>query len=121
MNLRYLNYCRYHGHTVEQQQAIDAERYPGGRMCGFILHNSRMWRRFWEEMDKPAADWEYKTHPPHATEFDTWLTWESCAQGKTQLAHVDKLTAEQIALLGELNRLLQEHPYGPYGDHKPST
>lgn len=42
-NPRWANYCRAHGRTSEEQLAIDAERYPGGKMVGFLLwHKARL-------------------------------------------------------------------------------
>lgn len=37
MNPRYLAYCRAHGKTPEEMRVQDAEDFPGGKMCGFIL------------------------------------------------------------------------------------
>ena len=37
-NPRYLAYCRAHGQSDPAKQLdMDAERWPGGVMCGFIL------------------------------------------------------------------------------------
>lgn len=36
MNPVYLEYCRHQGNAPEAQKAVDVERYPGGKMAGFI-------------------------------------------------------------------------------------
>ena len=46
MNPRYLNFCRVHGHTLEQQLKHDAAAWPGGRMCGFQLWISQQTQAF---------------------------------------------------------------------------
>ena len=48
-NPRYLAYCKAHGNTPEEQMSADADAFPGGKMCGFILwmgerHNEAMTR-----------------------------------------------------------------------------
>jgi hypothetical protein len=37
LNPRYLAYCHANGKTVEEMKAFDEKKYPGGRMCGFII------------------------------------------------------------------------------------
>lgn len=39
MNPRYVEYCRAHGKTPDEMLAFDTKRWPGGKMCGFILWN----------------------------------------------------------------------------------
>ena len=34
---RYLAYCAEHGKTPEEMQAYDRERFPGGKMAGFLI------------------------------------------------------------------------------------
>ncbi len=37
-NPRYLVYARVHGHPdPDEMLAVDTKKYPGGKMCGFIL------------------------------------------------------------------------------------
>jgi len=38
---KYLAYCAANGNTPEQQLKADANAYPGGKMCGFILWVTR--------------------------------------------------------------------------------
>jgi hypothetical protein len=38
---RYLDYCRAHNKTPEEMLAFDAQRWPGGRMAGFLLWSAQ--------------------------------------------------------------------------------
>jgi hypothetical protein len=49
LNPRYLAYCKYHGRSVEQQRSHDANEYPGGKMCGFILWVDEHIRAFFNQ------------------------------------------------------------------------
>ena len=45
---RYIYYAKSQGNTPENQLIIDEEKYPGGRMCGFILYISEKLRSFYK-------------------------------------------------------------------------
>lgn len=55
MNPRYLAYCVAHGRTPEEMLAHDAERFPGGKMAGFIVWISRQVRE-WRSTRRVGAD-----------------------------------------------------------------
>lgn len=70
-NPRYVTYCIAQGEPdPERMLARDRERYPGGRMTGFILWASQKWRE-WDRLNGRAAN------SPHSAEdhaaFDAWL------------------------------------------------
>lgn len=45
-NPRYLRYATVHGHSPTEQSTHDAERWPGGPACGFMLWISAAWQAF---------------------------------------------------------------------------
>ena len=46
---RYSAYCRAHGRDPESMLAHDRERFPGGKMAGFIVWLRREWSAFDDE------------------------------------------------------------------------
>ena len=40
---RYTAYAQAHGRSPDQMLEFDSERYPGGKMCGFILWIDAKW------------------------------------------------------------------------------
>lgn len=67
-NPRFVCYARAHNQTPAGMLDLDEQRWPGGKMVGFITWINRRWR-----------EWEAKTgrHGPHGTQdnvdFDAWL------------------------------------------------
>lgn len=55
MNPRYLAYCRAHEKTPEEMHAHDAQAWPGGSACGFILWMSAQLQAF--EKESPRSFW----------------------------------------------------------------
>lgn len=45
-NPRYVAYAHANGCTPSGMLVVDAERYPGGKMCGFVLWNEQKWNEF---------------------------------------------------------------------------
>ena len=69
-NSRYYQYARAHGRKPDEQLAHDDEAWPGGKMCGYLLWNSRRleeFRRFLGlKSGQPLWDADYKA-------YDAWL------------------------------------------------
>lgn len=62
-NPRYVNYARVHGNSHTEQLTVDAEKYPGGKMTGFILWSTsqlRIWRSLnGREPDSKLSEADY--------------------------------------------------------------
>lgn len=71
-NPYYLAYARAHGRHPEAQLAADRERWPGGRMCGFILWSGEQ-RRAFIAKHGPLARGEFMT-PDERETFAAWLS-----------------------------------------------
>lgn len=70
-NSRYLAYCRATGGLdPDATMARDAERWPGGLMCGAILWVNDHWREWERENDRPK--WDDHSRADHEA-FDRWL------------------------------------------------
>ena len=70
MNSLYRAYCRENGNTEEQQMEDDEERWPGGKMCGYMLWCGEKWGQ-WRalkgfERDRPLSEVE-------RDEFFSWV------------------------------------------------
>ena len=71
-NRRYLAYAAAHGHGAEEMLARDAERWPGGKMCGFMLWVQARWRTWAKEAGEHpewGGGWSARQHAA----FDAWL------------------------------------------------
>lgn len=55
MNPRFVAYCVAHGRSPEEMLAHDAERFPGGKMTGFIVWISQQVRE-WRSTRKVGSD-----------------------------------------------------------------
>lgn len=73
MNPRYVAYARAHGRTFEEQLAADAERWPGGKMCGFIVWMGHRWLAWRRLRNRPVND--ILSREDHA-DFNAWLEAE---------------------------------------------
>ena len=74
-NPRYVAYATAHGRPPGDMLAHDLDRWPGGRMTGYILWITEAWRRWAVAAGHPRA------HSPTAhlskqdhVAFDKWLT-----------------------------------------------
>lgn len=68
INPRYRAYCEAHSKTVEAMKAHDVKRWPGGKMCGFVLwvqESLLEWRR--------STGWEGALSDGHQDAFSAWL------------------------------------------------
>lgn len=69
-NPRYENYARIHNQTPDGMLALDDERYPGGRMTGFLLWNSARIAEF----KKINPDAFFMGHLYNHEDYDMWLS-----------------------------------------------
>lgn len=71
-NPRFVEYCRLTGGlSAEETLKRDAETYPGGLMCGFILWLGDRWKEWSREFhDVDYVEIKSEAHHAH---FDTWL------------------------------------------------
>lgn len=68
-NPYYLAYSTAHGRNPDAQLAHDVVRWPGGKMCGFIL-----WMHArWEEWRAATMTLDYALTPAQRDAFGTWL------------------------------------------------
>lgn len=76
MNSRYLAYCAAHGRTPDEQAAADGEKYPGGKMTGFLLWMSARLSEYSTHLGLHRSSMEFHTavgYPPGSDVFDAWL------------------------------------------------
>lgn len=73
-NSRYIQYCRVNGElNPNRMLENDSERYPGGKMCGFILWVQNKWRQWYEFIGiGKLSVYEQRLYQDHAA-FDKWL------------------------------------------------
>ena len=66
---RYAAYCAAHHKTPDEMLAHDAQAWPGGSMCGFILWIGSKWES-WGALvgGKPKI-----LSQEHHSQFDSWL------------------------------------------------
>jgi len=86
-NTRYLEYARAHERTPERMLEWDRERFPGGKMAGFILWMSGRWQDWAKSVGRKYDGGGMREPLTQADQdaFDTWL--------KT---HVDETTRRII-------------------------
>lgn len=73
---RYTTYAAYHGRTPEEMLAYDDEKWPGGRMCGFILWHSEKLQAFFKghpECAHKDYDGRFHLYEHDHPVFDAWL------------------------------------------------
>lgn len=69
---RYRIYCEAQGRTPDEQRAHDAKRWPGGRMCGYILFIQRAVA----QAERTSQRFMIGAHVWHHDDFTEWLrTW----------------------------------------------
>lgn len=85
-SLRYLAYCRAHGHENDPDGmlALDREEWPGGAMAGFKVWIQMCWSKFL--LLNPEINPGTVTDEDHR-QFDVWL--ESEIRGEKDCATVE--------------------------------
>lgn len=68
-NPRYVAYARAHGNTPVYQSALDRERFPGGRMAGYLVWLGKQYRAYTAAGLHAGSVWTDRDH----AEFDDWL------------------------------------------------
>jgi hypothetical protein len=82
-NPRYVAYARAHGNTPEHQSALDRERFPGGRMAGFMAWLGEQYRAFTgTELNGSYHAVRVWTDRDHA-EVDDWLLAQTTRRDPT--------------------------------------
>ncbi len=69
-NPYYLTYAAASGLSPEAMLHYDSERFPGGKMCGFIIWMSQRWQE-WDALNKHRRD--HVRFPEEHTRFGEWL------------------------------------------------
>jgi hypothetical protein len=72
LNPRYAAYARVHGNDAEQQLAADTVRWPGGKMCGYLLWNRARVVEFNRLRPDCFVVGSHLSTEGHAA-FDAWL------------------------------------------------
>jgi hypothetical protein len=67
---RYVQYSRQHEKTPAAMLAHDAERWPGGKLCGYILWVTARWSE-WDSLNGHSKE-HVRSNEEHAA-FDAWL------------------------------------------------
>jgi hypothetical protein len=81
-NPRYLAYAKSNGvDDPAQMIASDEERFPGGKMTGFIVWIGRQWERFRAQTGRRHCGPASRDYPPgggpdEQAAFDAWLQQE---------------------------------------------
>lgn len=69
-NPRYYAYATSHGRKCEDMLTFDKKKWPGGKMCGFILWIREQWN-VWSEESGEIKDGHWST--TQHKKFDQWL------------------------------------------------
>lgn len=65
-------YALSQGRTCEEQLAFDKERWPGGKMAGFILWINEAWDR-WSSLTGETPAWGGHWSTDQRSMFSGWL------------------------------------------------
>ena len=68
---RYTVYAAQHGKTPDEMLAHDKKRWPGGKMCGFMLWINKRWQE-WHEA-KGYRRHDYIVTSADHVDFDAWI------------------------------------------------
>ena len=79
LNRRYLNYCRAHGRTAEEQANHDYRRWPGGVNTGFMLWIGEQKLEFWRAHPEAFFD---PSKPQHIIDQEAWDRWLDETDGR---------------------------------------
>ena len=71
-NPRYSAYATSHGRKCEDMITYDTKKWPGGKMCGFILWIREQWN-IWAEESGEQRDSGGHFWPEQHEKFDKWL------------------------------------------------
>lgn len=82
INPRYIAYAAAHNRTHSEMLAYDSQRYPGGKMAGFIIWMSQRWSE-WDKSKGHDPYWHARTELEQ-DEFTAWLASQYPEGGSTQ-------------------------------------
>lgn len=73
-NPRYVHYARVHKRTPEDMLTHDERRFPGGKMCGFILWIRKKWQQ-WDKLPDHGGRFPGScvARQEAHDDFDAWL------------------------------------------------
>lgn len=70
---RYVAYASAHGNIPPEQLKHDSVNWPGGKMAGYLIWITQMWRT-WADEAGEVAQYGDAWSPSQHTAFDAWLT-----------------------------------------------
>lgn len=69
-NPRFVAYAKAHNRTPEEMLVLEEERFPGGKMAGYMLWVGGRWRE-WRAIH--GICWDAFLSEEDYREFDAWL------------------------------------------------